>query len=431
MKRIALLIAVSVLAGSATLWAEDRATGSAESGATIAPGTTITMANWQQYRDFMPDGMVGLFEGKYFWQMPPDIRIEIAPTVLHALPKNYLAATEKYAGQVKIVERPDGSLLMQNYMGGIPFPNPQEPHKGWKVLQNLWYRYGPSLLVDRHAPGCAINSSGSLSCEVIDAVTRQLAYNTDAGIPTGAPAADAKFSTEWFMTVEPENLKYTASLLISYADESRRDDIYVFLPALRRYQPVSSSGRCAPNSGMDFTDEDFHSGFDSNLTELQADYVARKRIIAFVDSDPPDKPFPEGFYMPLAWPMPSWAKWQVRDVDLLSVKKIASKAAGYCYGNRMLYVDAHFFGALWQEIYDSKMKLWKFYEVAPQRVDVPGIGPQNVAGGDMEEIWDIQNHHATWAAEAAKTLAANENAPKEYQDVERYTTPAGLNLIMR
>ena len=434
MKLVGLLIAITILAGRTALWAEDTAAGNSESAApaaTIAPGTAITMANWQQYRDFMPDGMAGLFEGQYSWKMPPDIRIEIAPTVTHPLPKNYLAATEKYAGQVKIVERPDGSLLLQNYMGGIPFPNPQEPHKGWKVLQNLWYRYGPSLLVDRHAPGCAIGGSGNLNCQVFDAVTRQLAYNTDAGVPTEPPAPDAKFSTEWFMTVEPENQKYTTSLLISYADEARPDDLYVFLPALRRYQPVSSGGRCASSGGLDFTDEDFHSGFDSNLTELQVDYIARKRIIAFVDSEPPDKPFPEGFYMPLAWPMPSWAKWQVRDVDLLSVKKIPSKAAGYCYGNRMLYVDTHFFGPLWQEIYDSKMKLWKFYEVAPQRVDVPGIGPQNAAGGDMETIWDIQSHHATWAAEAAKTLAANENAPKEYQDIERYTTPAGLNLIMR
>jgi len=226
-------------------------------------------------------------------------------------------------------------------------------------------------------------------------------------------------------------MRYTTSLLISYADQSRPDDLYVFLPALRRYQPISSSGRCAANSGMDFTDEDFHSGFDSNLTELQADYVTRKKMLAFVDADPPDKPFPEGFYLPLAWPMPFWAKWQVRDVDILSVKKIPSKAEGYCYGKRILYVDAHFFGPLWQEIYDSKLNLWKFYEVAPQKVEVPGIGPQNVAGGDMEEIWDVQNNHATWAAEAAKTLAANENAPNEYHDLERFTTPAGLNLIMR
>jgi hypothetical protein len=49
----------------------------------------------------------------------------------------------------------------------------------------------------------------------------------------------------------------------------------------------------------------------------------------------------------------------------------------------------------------------------------------------MEEILDLQNNHATWAAELAKTLVANANAPREFQDLQRFTTPAGLNLIMR
>ncbi len=428
MKRVALLAAICFLAGTSALRAADQPAGAKD---TIAPGTAITMDNWRQYSDFMPDGMVALFEGKYFWKMPPDIRIEVAPTDLHPLPKNYLATTEKYSGQVKIAEQPDGSLRLQNYMGGIPFPNPQEPHRGWKVLENLWFRYGPSLLVDRHGPGCSINSIGSLSCQVFDAVTRQLAYNTDKGVPTTAPAPDAPFSTEWFMTLEPENQKYTTFLLISYADQTRPDDTYVFLPSLRRYQRVSSSARCAESSGMDFTDEDFHSGFDSDVTELQANYVMHKKMIAFVDAAPPDKPFPDGYFMPLAWPMPSWAKWQVRDVDVIDVRKIPSKAEGYCYGKRIIYVDSHFHGPLWQEIYDAKMELWKFYEVAPQKVDVPGIGPQNAAGGDMEMIWNLKDHHATWAAENSQTLQANENAPKEFLDLERYTTPAGLNLIMR
>jgi len=379
----------------------------------------------------MPDGMVALFEGKYSWKMPADIQIEVAPTQLHPLPKNYLEATEKYAGQVRIAEQPDGSLRLQNYLGGIPFPNPQEPHRGWKVLENLWFRYGPSLLVDRHGPGCSINSMGSLNCQSFDAVTRQLAYNTDSAIPTAAPAPDAPFSTEWFMTLEPESQKYTTYLLISYADQSRPDDTYVFLPALRRSQRVSSAARCSESSGMDFTDEDFHSGFDSNVSELRAEYVMHKKMLALVDAAPPDKPFPEGYYMPLAWPMPDWAKWQVRDVDVIDVRKIPSKAAGYCYGKRIIYVDSHFYGPLWQEIYDSKMEISKFYQVAPQKVDVPGIGPQNVAGGDLEIIWNLKDHHATWAAENPQTLAANENAPKEFQDLERYTTPAGLNFIMR
>src|SRR5271163_269596 len=58
---------------------------------------TITMQNWQNYREYMPDGMQMLFEGKYFWKMPPDVAMRIGPTELLPLPKNYLDATEQYS----------------------------------------------------------------------------------------------------------------------------------------------------------------------------------------------------------------------------------------------------------------------------------------------------------------------------------------------
>ena len=42
---------------------------------TIPPGTQITMENWQDYKQYMPVGMVDFFEGKFFWKMPPDAQI--------------------------------------------------------------------------------------------------------------------------------------------------------------------------------------------------------------------------------------------------------------------------------------------------------------------------------------------------------------------
>ena len=96
----------------------------------IPLGTTITMQNWQQFQQYMPDGMVALFEGKYFWKMPADVKMEVGPTIIRPLPKTYMEATEKYSGQVKLVELPDGALTLSGYQGGMPFPNPAEPHQG-------------------------------------------------------------------------------------------------------------------------------------------------------------------------------------------------------------------------------------------------------------------------------------------------------------
>ena len=97
----------------------------------------------------------------------------------------------------------------------------------------------------------------------------------------------------------------------------------------------------------------------------------------------------------------------------------------------MIYADANFFGPLWEDLYDNDMKPWKFATVITQHVQVPGIGPVNTPGVDVELIWDIQRNHASAGGESAKSVYVNERAPAEFQDLSRYTTPAGLNLIMR
>jgi hypothetical protein len=424
------MLCTAVWAGNQLADASDSVDHSSNAGA-IAPGTTITMQNWQTYRQVMPDGMAALFEGKYFWKMPPDVQMEVGPTRIVPLPKNYLAATEQYAAQVKIVELPDGGLTLQGYRGGIAFPNPQEPHRGWKVLMNLWYRYTPHLLVVTHGWTCAVNSSGNSNCETYQIVDRQLSFSTDLTPASDQPAAGAKYFTEWFMVLEPEQSRYSASLDINYVDLRTPEDVYAFLPSLRRYQPVASSGRCAETEGMDWTAEDFRSGLDSTMAELQVSYLGHRKILALVDFRAPDNPFPDDFYMPVIWPKPPWAKWQLRDVDVIDVRKIPSKASGYCYGKRVMYVDSANFSPLWEELYDNQMKLWKFQTTLPQRVEVPGIGPIVTPGVDVELIWDIQRNHASAGGESSGSVYVNEQAPAEFRDVERYTTPAGLNLIMR
>jgi hypothetical protein len=436
MKRITFVIAVCVLLGARLCWAAGTDSPPVKldgAAGPVPPGTVITMANWQQYRTFMPDGMAALFEGKYFWKMPQDVRIEIGPTIINPLPKNYLDATEKYARMDRLVELSNGGLTLENYRGGIPFPHPAEPHKGWKTLANLWYRYIPHLSVDTYGSGCAIDVTLNYNCQAYSAVKRQLSYNTDPNSPVEPAGINARYFTEWFMELEPEQERYTAYLTVNYADPTRPEEEYAFLPSLRRYQPIASSARCSESGGMDATSEDFHNGFDSNLTELEVEYIGHRKIIALVDPHPPTAPFPADVEMPLGWPTPKWGQWQVRDVDVLGIKKLPSKAAGYCYGRRVVYADSHFSSPLWEEMDDMQMRPWKILAIFPLKVDVPEVGIVNTAALDIEVFWDIKRKHASYASEPAPGHAyyINQQAPREYTDDARFTTPAGLNLIMR
>jgi hypothetical protein len=123
---------------------------------TIAPGTKITMQNWEQYNAYMPPRMIALFDGKYFWKMPDDVVMPIGPTIIYPLPKTYTDATEQYSSQVQIVHTPDGGYDQKNYQGGLPFPKPEEPDKSYKILANEWFGYVPHLLVVGKPSGYAV-----------------------------------------------------------------------------------------------------------------------------------------------------------------------------------------------------------------------------------------------------------------------------------
>ncbi len=402
----------------------------------IPPGTKITMQNWNQYRNFMPDGMIDLFEGKYFWKIPADVEMEVGPTVIHPLPKGYLDATEQNRGKTRIVELPGGGLTLANYNGGSPFPDPADPHKGWKILADFWFRYFPHFVVnDTNNLGfnCTLDSFGSVNCVKGLWVYRQHSYNTDPGVPATIPGGEGKFYTTWFMTEEPEQAKYSANLLIAYTDLTKPQVTFVFKPALRRSEQLSAAARCS-SAGSDTTPDDGFFGFDGDIPDFDANLLGERTILDQMDLGTAGANLPEDYDMPLGWPKPSWGKWELRDTYVLDIRKIPAKASGYCYGKRIMYLDKQFYGTLWEDLYDKNMQLWKVALLQPIVLNVPQIGLQNSSGAQYSHFWNIQSNHATFSGpndSHGYTVLLNGEAPKEYENIEKYTTPGGLNEIMR
>jgi hypothetical protein len=405
----------------------------------IPPGTQITMKNWQDYKQFMPVGMIDFFEGKFFWKMPPDLQMPVGPTVVYPLPKTYVDATEKYSGQVQVVHTPDGGYDLKNYVAGMPFPNPQEPHKGYKALANEWFSYVPHLLVAAKPYGwasfCTDDRFGNINCQETDAVYRQLAFNTDPGVPRTDPQAAGSWYTQWIMVEEPEQSKYTAVLTIFPQDLTKLEDHYVFVPTLRRSLRLSSSSRCAPLLGSDMNNDDSRVGYDGGLHIFDADFLGEKKILALYDVSAATGKFPKDYDMPVGWSMPSWGPWSLRDVDVLDIRRIPSQRAGYCYGAKIMYLDTHFWRPLWEDTYDTNLKLWKIVSIHPSVSQVPDLGKITGLTG-IEEYWDIQNDHASHIYSAnpdgkTQSVVYNQEVPREYNDVAKFSTPAGLMQMMR
>jgi hypothetical protein len=160
--------------------------------ATIPVGTMVTTANWEQYKDYMSDGLQAMFGGKYFWKVPPQAVVEVGPTVRIPLPPVYLEQTEKYASQVKLRQLDSGGFTVENYVGGIPFPKPTEPNKGIKVLYNLYYHYVPYLLHLGNSKSYETDHYGNESLLGANSVYWRLRHIGDVGYPLNDPQAGTR-----------------------------------------------------------------------------------------------------------------------------------------------------------------------------------------------------------------------------------------------
>jgi hypothetical protein len=119
MKRFAsvLVVAAMVLSLSRLGWAQagtdfsemDQWVKDTAHQGDITIGTKITMSNWQQYKQFMPLGMIKLFEGTYGWKMPADVEMDVGPAHEGGnLPKTWVEATERYGAQTSVEVLPNG-----------------------------------------------------------------------------------------------------------------------------------------------------------------------------------------------------------------------------------------------------------------------------------------------------------------------------------
>jgi len=410
---------------------------SAHSVAGIPVGTTITLGNWQQYSQYMPSGMMELFKGDQFWRMPAELKIVVGPTIPEKLPAGYAQATAKYSDNVRVVHLADGHNDIRNYEGGEPFPHPQQPDKGYKLLADLWFAYVPHFLAGTpHNPLtiCSETSHSYLSCERLSYVYRQTAYNTDRETRAEESKASDYWYTEWLTVDEPEELRYTTLLMLYPKDNQRSEELFTYIPSLRRWIRGSLTSRCSPVVGTDYVQDDFKRvGFNGGLGLFEAQFLEHRQILALTgDYSPLGGDFPLNYYMPLGWPRPSWGKWQLRDVDVIDVRRLPAEAAGYCYGKRIIYEDSQTHYALWEDAYDRNMHFWKTALLAQRLTRAPSLG--EVPGGFSSTAWDFELHHLTNASTQGKQgrdVLVDDEVPAEYRDFTRYSTLAGLAQIMK
>src|SRR5579875_210479 len=396
----------------------------------IPLGTKITTANWEQYKQFMPDGMQALWSGKYFWKIPAKAVLEVGPTVKIGVPTSYQNDTEKYGGQAKLVPVPStGGYKLQGYVSGQPFPRPSGPDLGLQVFYNYYYRYLPRFhqhywnvhFLDRYG-----NSSGENGFSIYT----KFSHLSTPGFPTTDPRNPGIYFTLFQEVLGPEQSKYTAQLLIYYDDVTRVEENYVFVPSLRRSLRLSSSARCAPILGTDWTPEDV-GGFNGVPSYFTAEYKGERKILSLQHGDPRYIAKPASYYSKVFWPKPEAGMFELRDSYVINLKRTPATSKGYCYGARIMYIDKETYASLWVDTYDRDLKLYKVLTNFRTPVWDPDVKTMVVPdlGQDLYANWDMQNRHFSGSFEEPVLL--DSDVPAQYRDISHYATPAGLDQVMQ
>ncbi|HTW88757.1 MAG TPA: DUF1329 domain-containing protein [Candidatus Binataceae bacterium] len=409
----------------------------ADNSQSIPVGTVITLKNWQQYQQFMPEGMRLLFAGTIFWKLPPDFQMVIGPTSSYPPPEAYLQNTEKYSNRVKIQNLPGGGHTITGYVAGLPFPNPADPMKGYKILVDNWYRYFPYLICGNDNHQVLQDRYGNTTAFKMAFVDRRLSHISDAGQPINDPRAQGIDYSEWEMVLEPEQDKYTTTLTLYYVDPARPEDDFLFAPTLRRVIRESSNSRCAPAFGSDWTPDDFKGGFNGGIAIFDANYLRDQALLTLVNADPKSFGTLSNYY-PILFPKPEVGKWEVHNTYVIDTRRIPSMRAGYCYGKQIMYLDKDNFVIVWKDVYDSQMKFAKIEMVEHIATSVPNEGIQWETNNTIETVWDPDRRHMSWWATTgpggrgilAKERCRNVDG-EDYDDLQRYSSVSGLTQVMR
>ena len=277
-----------------------------------------------------------------------------------------------------------------------------------------------SRIVDRYL---------NVTTQKADYVISKLAHLSEPDMPQVLPESHGLYLTDYWELIAPEHKKYLAQDSVVYDDPMRVNEIYAFVPAMRKSQRLSAAARCAPGAGSDFTSEDLRFGFYGQPPFFKVTLEGERKILAMVHLNKRYSNW-NNYVAPIFIPRPSVGKWELRDVYVIGLKRVGPDAGSYCYGKRVIYVDKETWAPVAVESYDRGEKLWKVHLIGYRPVPLAG-GEEMVGAGaaaGFHQLINLQNQHVSGSVLVDTLVNADTG---KYGDVRRYGLPSGLQQIMQ
>jgi hypothetical protein len=409
------------------------AMASADSADTITPGTQITLQNWQKYKKFMPIGVQAMFSQSYPYKVGsgPEFTVEVGPTIAVPLARRLKEDTEKYAGQTKLRKVDSGGYTVDGYVAGVPFPKPSGDLAGQEVLYNAFFGFIPPIY--RYVTNTSlIDRYHNIFPQITEVVYWRLSHISDPGMPVNPPYGKGYLQTARYFVLSPEQTRYTTQLAQQPDDPERVQEIYVFLPSLRRSLRLSSAARCSPILGSDWVQDDNSDGMAFQIPNFNVKLLGQKKILFMVHAIDPGMYNNQNYNLKSsvpAFPSPKVGKWELRNVMIVDTSPLPS-VGSYCYGRKVGYIDPDTWTQLGWDFYDVNLKFWKFNMIPMRPLKIDTGDETTFHSANVDIMWDFQNQHVTSSNPDAPTQFASKISA-DLRDVTTWAFPGSLSRIMR
>jgi hypothetical protein len=269
--------------------------------------------------------------------------------------------------------RLDANDGLIGYVSGQPFPNidPKDPKAGLKIIWNHYWRFRGDDFSSGRIAGKGENfkryvifeNGNEVEAETANSSLRPVGRITVPPIP-GFPEALKEGIEQLSLssTMYPRDSAGTTIFTQRYGDPTKSDDLWLFIPSIRRVRRSSTAQRCATVAPTDYNQDDIISGFNGKVPNFTFKLLRKQRVISI--SDWGGKPLPprkHGDFFPqdMVW----------RPTDTWVVESV-SKDPNYCYSKRILYVPTETMVSFTMiQVYDRKGELWKEMQVSASDYD--------------------------------------------------------------
>jgi len=364
------------------------------------PGEVIDKNNYKKYAHLFPEEILPGFENGFggFWK--PFV-IKVVENKPASQPKAFLALSEKNRGKYTLDK--DGFIAGGYDYEGLPFPGVTSDDKDFatKFMYNYNYRYiwedsvGPARDAEKRK-GEPVTSI-EFDQESISFIGRLITppkpfYKNPAGL---------QFAQVLAYTY-PSSYRGMILLTYKYLDQKKSDEVYMYLPTMRRVLRGDASQRSTPIQGTTNAFDDFNGGFEGKVQQFTYKFVGQRKVLGCLTS-PFNIPMSKKLQAEGGGTLPFASEnFEVRDTYVIEIK---AKDPKYPQSRKIIYVDKDTLMILYGVAWDRAGKLWKVWLTNYRTYELPNGDKANTNVGQLGI--DVQVGFATFFTMDNKMVGNN------------------------